>query len=166
MKSWKAVFVSVIGFMLLALSTSLVSCNDPCSDIVCKNNGICRDGKCVCAEGFDGPLCQFRAYEKFIGIWDGTYRCNGGLPLTRSFVIQAGDLPNEVKIYNLFDQGITIIGTVEGIDLEIAEQSINGTTYSGNGYVNANYIVMYLTEDEDGPNKFSCDFNGERLEED
>ena len=102
MKSWKSVFMGLLGWTAIILSTTFVSCNDPCTDVVCKNNGICRDGGCVCADGFDGPLCEFKAYEKFIGTWDGSYRCNGGLPLARTMIIAAGVAPNEIKIYNLF----------------------------------------------------------------
>ena len=46
--------MGLLGWTAIILSTTFVSCNDPCSDVVCKNNGICRDGGCVCADGFDG----------------------------------------------------------------------------------------------------------------
>lgn len=166
MKDWKTIF-NGIALVLAVVSTTLVSsCADPCSDVLCKNNGICRDGACVCADGFEGPICEYKMYEKFIGTWDGTYRCNGNLPLARTMIITPTDRPDEVRIFDLFNQNATVTGKVAGTILDIPSQTVNGIRYSGNGYVNGKYIVMYIQEnDEVNNNVFSCDFNGELFQE-
>lgn len=157
--------IAQIGLWLVfgIFSMSMISsCSDPCDDILCKNNGICRDGKCACAKGFDGPLCEYKMYEKFIGTWDGTYRCNGAIPVAHTIVIEPGTSPDEVKLYNLFNQNVSVIGKINGIDIQIEEQTVNDYKYSGHGYVNGDWIVLFMSEQSDtSANYYSCDFNGE-----
>ena len=163
MKSWKIVIGAAFLFFATALSTMISSCNDPCNDRICKNGGVCREGECVCADGFEGPLCESKMYEKFIGTWDGTYRCNGGLPTNETVIISpnAGLGPDDVVVYNLFDQNVTLEGTILNTDITLIPKTVNGTAYSGLGYVDSGQIItLYITE-KNNLGTFSCVFNGE-----
>ncbi len=163
MKSWKIVVGTAFLFLATALSTMISSCNDPCNDRICKNGGVCREGECICADGFEGPLCESKMYEKFIGTWDGTYRCGGGIPTNETIIIapNAGLGPDDVIVYNLFDQNATLEGTILNTDITLIPKTVNGKSYSGLGYVDSGRIItLYITEKSD-LGTFACVFNGE-----
>jgi hypothetical protein len=163
MKSWKIVVGTAFLFFAIALSTLVSSCNDPCNDRICKNGGVCRDGECICASGFEGPLCESKMYEKFIGTWDGTYRCDGGIPTNETIIISpnTGLGPDDVVIYNLFAQNITLEGTILNTDITIKEKTINGSVYNGLGYVDSGSIITLFITEKSNLGTFNCVFNGE-----
>lgn len=48
---------------LLLLSTLcaviiIQSCNDECKNLICRNDGVCEDGTCLCPDGFLGSNCE------------------------------------------------------------------------------------------------------------
>ncbi len=56
----------IVGLFFLA--TYFSSCeHDACvaRNIQCQNNGVCRDGNCLCPSGYEGDSCQFKVNEKF-----------------------------------------------------------------------------------------------------
>lgn len=166
MKSWKIVVGTAFLFLTVALSTMVSSCSDPCNDRLCLNGGVCRDGECVCADGFEGPLCGSKMYEKFIGTWDGTYRCNANVPTNESIIItpNAGLGPDDVIVYNLFSQNVTLEGKIENTDINFKDVTINGSSYSGEGYVDSGKIITLYIEERNNLGTFSCVFNGELFE--
>jgi hypothetical protein len=159
----KAILSSVVFFLLIAGTTLFNACTkDPCDKIVCKNNGICRDGRCNCGTiGYEGPLCEVKMNEKYIGVWDGTYRCNGGINKTVSFVIAPGATAKDVVIYNFYTQNITINATVNVDKINIPFQSVNGYSFRGNGYIEGIYMTLYIEQTEPSdPIMKSCVYNG------
>lgn len=163
MKSWKIVIGTAFLFFATALSTMITSCNDPCASRLCKNGGVCRDGECVCADGFEGPLCESKMYEKFIGTWDGSYRCNGGLPTNETIIVSpnAGLGPDDVVVYNLFQQDVSLEGTILYNDITLTPKTVNGTSYTGLGYVDSGQIITLSITQTNNTGTFSCVFNGE-----
>ncbi|MBP6456316.1 MAG: calcium-binding EGF-like domain-containing protein [Chitinophagaceae bacterium] len=163
MKKLTLIFSTLVIFMM-SVTLLLNSCKDPCKDIYCKNNGICRDGSCTCAKGYEGPFCQNKIYEKFIGTYEGSYRCNGSVPKIKNLIVAPGDLGNKVLIYNLFAQGEYFEATVLENKLEIARQTNNGVTFEGTGQIESNeYISIFITEDHGGGNTSSCIYNGTKF---
>ncbi len=166
MKSWKIVVGAAFLFFGIALSTMISSCNDPCNDRICKNGGVCRDGECVCATGFEGGLCEFKMYEKFIGTWDGTERCDGNPVTNKSIVISpnVGLGPDDILVYDLFAQNIALEGKILNTDVTFKEKTINGSTYTGLGYVDSGTIITLFITEKNNLGTFTCIFNGERLQ--
>lgn len=167
MKSWKIVVGTAFLFLTVALSTMVSSCSDPCNDRLCLNGGVCRDGECICADGFEGPLCESKMYEKFIGTWDGTYKCNNNVPTNETIIItpNAGLGPDDVVLYNLFSQDVTLEGTILNTNIEITPATINDKSYSGLGYVDSGKIItLYITEKDNLGNVCNNVFNGELFE--
>jgi hypothetical protein len=165
MKKISVILSSLFVFMTIASSVVFNACTkDPCKDIICKNNGICRDGSCRCSLGFEGPFCANKMYEKFIGSWDGTYRCNGLFPETETIIVDPEPEPNRIRIYNIFQQNVGITATVNVEKVDIESQTVGNITYRGNGYVEGNYMTLYIEEkDNSNGNFFSCVFNGTKF---
>ncbi len=165
MRRTSIILTTVMAFLLLASGIVFNACNsDPCKSLICKNNGICRDGRCKCASGYEGPNCASKMYEKFIGTWDGSYRCNGSLPDIITNIIAPGDKPNEIQLYDIFDQGVTIKGVIDIDKLTIDAQTIGDVTYSGNGFIEGKYITIYFTKkDNVTQNLFSCVYNATKF---
>lgn len=149
MKRIKIVLSTLLVFLLLASGMVFNACvKDPCDKIVCKNSGVCRDGRCKCATGFEGENCQWKMYEKFIGTWDCSLRINGGVATPVNLVVSPGATPNKMNIYNIFAQNISIEGVIDGDKFTVATQSVNNIDYTGNGYVEGKYLTIYLEQDD------------------
>jgi hypothetical protein len=159
-------FISTVCvFLILATGVVFNACTkDPCKDISCKNNGVCRDGRCKCPSGFEGPFCQEKTYEKFIGTWQGTYRCNGEVPMDRTVIIAPGEKPNEISMYNVFTQNNSIIATLDGDKITIPEQTTGNVVYKGSGYVEGIYITVFVEEKNITAGEFnSCVLNATKF---
>jgi len=162
MRRFTIILATISMFLLVASSIVFNACNkDACKDIICKNNGVCRDGVCKCALGFEGPFCATKMYEKFIGTWDGTLRCNGLIPEVVNLVIAPEAQPNRVTLYDIFDQNNAIKATINIDKIEIEEQTVNGTIYKGNGYLDGKYVTLYIeTKDATTLETHACVYNG------
>lgn len=147
MKQVKIILGTVLIFLAIASGVVFNACTkDPCKDVSCKNNGVCRDGRCKCGEGFEGAYCEIRMYEKFIGTWQGTYRCNGDVPSGRMVIIAPGEKGNAISLYNIFTQNQSINAIVNGYDIVLEEQTVGNIVYRGNGRVEGLYITLYVEE--------------------
>jgi hypothetical protein len=161
----RTIMATFAGFLLISVSVLFNACNpDPCKDILCKNNGVCREGTCKCATGFEGPFCNTKMYEKFIGTWEGTMRCNGNIPDAFNMVIAPEAQANRISFYDIFDQNQEILATVNLNDITIEEQTINGRTYKGNGYLDGKYITVYFQYNDIGSSVVrTCVYNGTKF---
>lgn len=166
MKKWTIVGVTTLLFLMVSSAVFFNACtSDPCKNLICKNGGVCRDGRCRCTAGFEGPNCESKMYEKFIGTWDGTYRCNGLVPDAETVIIAPEEAANRISIYNLFAQTTALRATVNVDKVSIESQTIGNVTYSGHGYIEANkYITLYIDEKHnDNGNFFSCVYNATKF---
>jgi EGF-like domain len=165
MKQFKLVLSTAILFILVATGVVFNACvKDPCADITCKNNGVCRDGRCKCPQGFEGPYCAEKTYEKFIGTWQGTYRCNGAVPDDRLAIIAPGDKPYTVSLYNLFTQNESLNVILDGDKMTIEEQTVNNVVYKGAGYVEGIYITLFIEEKDNATGVYSsCVLNATKF---
>lgn len=63
-----SIFTGLIVMTLFFMSTYFSSCvHDACvaRNVQCQNNGVCRDGNCLCPSGYEGDSCQFKVNKKF-----------------------------------------------------------------------------------------------------
>ncbi|MEN9338862.1 MAG: EGF-like domain [Bacteroidota bacterium] len=165
MNKVKIIAGTVLAFLLLATGVVFNACiKDPCADMTCQNNGVCHDGRCKCASGYEGPYCSIKMYEKFIGTWQGTYRCNGALPDEETSIIAPGDKPNAITFYNIFTQNDVLSATVDGDQVDIPSQTIKNITYKGNGYIEGIYITLYIEEKDNTTGAVSaCVYNATKF---
>ena len=70
----KNTFYCLLFSLFCALFLTNCTNQDPClkNNIECKNGGACSDGKCLCANAFEGALCENRITKPFVGIYNGT----------------------------------------------------------------------------------------------
>ena len=165
MKRLQLILVTTMTFFFLSTSIVFNACTkDPCKDLICKNNGVCRDGRCKCAPGFEGVNCEMKVYEKFIGTWQGTYRCNGSLPAIQTSIIAPGTTGSLISIYNIFSQNDAITASVEGDKILIPEQTVKNIMYKGQGYIEGIYITLFVEEKDNTTGIYStCVYNATKF---
>lgn len=169
MKRIKVIVVTALLFFLTSIAIVFNACNpDPCKDMVCKNNGVCREGTCKCSLGFEGPFCATRMYEKFIGTYDGYYRCNGLTPVLRTLVITPEAQPNRVAIYHLFENTDDVMLATIGVDgtekIVLDAQTVGNYVYSGNGYISGLDITLFIQQLNLTDSVFNtCTYNGNKF---
>jgi hypothetical protein len=170
-KQLKLALFSVAVFAAIGSMVFISSCRNPCRDIVCRNNGTCREGACACPSGFEGRYCENRVSEKFAGYWEGFTRCNGEPNANITFIVTQGPTPRDIEIYNLFTPGISIKAVITGNKIDIPTQTITvpagNYTYRGNGYVEIIgkdiYFRLFYEETDPVPVFRSCYFEAKRI---
>lgn len=109
----------------------LGSCKDePCDNIICQNDGICKDGLCDCPSGFEGEFCEELSRQKISGNFDVSSSCAGDTSVTDIWAIGASaSAVNEVLIGNFHKPALNVIATITELNvIEIKEQFIGGST--------------------------------------
>ncbi len=166
MRRIKIIFTTVVIFLLTSTAVVFNACQkDPCKDMICKNNGVCRDGNCKCALGFEGPFCATKMYEKFIGTYDGYYRCNGLVPKLRTLVVAPEAQANRVALYNIFENtDVVMLATVDVEKITLDVQTVGNFVYSGNGYINGLDITLFVQQLNLTDSVFNtCTYNGNKF---
>lgn len=95
--------------------TTFSSCGsdskDKCADIVCQNGGTCNDGKCQCAVGYEGTLCETEVATKFVGTYSVTETC--GSSSSPAYVVTITKVSkNTLLVSNLGNYACTIGGDI------------------------------------------------------
>lgn len=166
MRRISVILSTTIVFLMMASAVVFNACTrDLCKDLICKNNGVCRDGRCRCSLGYEGVNCDAKMNEKFVGTWDGSYRCNGLTPTINTNIIAPGDKPNEITMYNIFNQGSVTKATVDLEKVTIAAQTVDIYTYAGDGYIeDGKYITIFIQETNNQTGEIrSCVYNATKL---
>lgn len=135
---FKTFLLSTLGFSALGAAVVTSSCNnEPCDAIVCAAGGVCNDGDCLCASGYEGNQCETETREKFKGIWYVTE--NGTLSEIAQYTISVEAATDETKTTELtitnFRNSFTrpVNAYVKADTLYIPQQNINGQTVQGVG---------------------------------
>jgi hypothetical protein len=147
-------FTTILGTAFLFFFTSalvlLNACNqDTCKTLICKNNGVCRDGRCKCASGFEGANCETKMYEKFIGTYDGKYRCNGTTEETITTIVTPGDKPDNFTIHDIFAIDLdtkAIIDQEHSERFYLVSQTVGDYKYEGQGDIVGRYMTIFIQE--------------------
>ena len=149
---------------IAAVAFSLASCGDPCdsategggffvcdecADVVCENGGVCVEGICDCAAGYEGDRCTDESRVNLIGSYAVFDRCS-----------RSRDSEYNVNISNSSTgvSGVSISGfwgtfvndvtaMVNGTDIIILDQEPDGDgfTVSGNGTYTDGSISLNFT---------------------
>lgn len=118
--------MKTFGFIFCVI-LCFASCADPCDDVVCQNSGVCVEGDCDCAEGYEGTLCADESREKFYGTWKGIANCTNTEIYNVDAVISAGASVMELDLfmYELFN--VTGILSDDGQSFSFTMNDFSGT---------------------------------------
>lgn len=156
---------SILFFFLCTALVMFNACNtDTCKDLICKNNGVCRDGRCRCAAGFEGVNCDTKMYEKFIGTFDGQYHCNGLPASSITNIISPGSTPNTMTIHDIFEIGLLTNATVDlehSDQITLETQTVGDYVYEGQGKIDGRYLTIFVQQYNKVDSTYnSCIYNG------
>lgn len=141
------------AFTMLALSTALFfsSCKDECKDVTCNNGGVCVEGACDCATGYEGSDCSTETRAKFVGTYSvtGTVTCpvtgNGTITTTSLVVSTSSSAANKIVISVL---GVNLTGTVSGSSITLDQSTQNNFTYTGSGSISGTNLTLTINEQD------------------
>lgn len=132
----------VVPFFSFILLISMAGCdNRSCEEVICGINSSCFQGRCFCADGYEGTDCSVMSAQKYIGNYQVIEDCDNVGPNFPSYFanIIPGQQPSRLFITGLFSMGIpaeAIIrtdGNNRGNILEINTQSVGALVFSGEG---------------------------------
>lgn len=111
-RTWKScLWVVIVIFTLPACV------EDKCKGLVCANGGICVDGACACAYGYEGAGCNARWYEKFTGTWHATeYSKAGAEVLKYEISLLVTTAVDTMLMYGFADSVDSVICTRKAYD--------------------------------------------------
>jgi hypothetical protein len=169
MKHTMRKILSCIAFLIMAMVTFNGCQTNLCQNISCQNNGTCREGACACPTGYEGSYCQDAFIEKFIGLWEGYERCNGGVQTYTRYICTPGNSPSEFIVTPFDDQVFKIIANVvpgRSKEFVIPQQTfyknLDKYTFEGSGKVEKeNYVYLYLQKTNPLGQLNSCYVEGE-----
>ncbi len=79
MKRIKFLAFAAATFLTVSSVLYFNSCKtDPCKNVVCNNGGVCADGNCSCASGYEDATCSTAWVTKYVANWKGTDVCTSG----------------------------------------------------------------------------------------
>ncbi|MBL7771586.1 MAG: calcium-binding EGF-like domain-containing protein [Chitinophagaceae bacterium] len=164
----QSIFRALVAILfIISAAPFFSSCNpDACVTRAteCKNGGVCRDGDCECALGYEGDSCQFTANKKF----EGYYACAVATLVkdnppqsenddTLRLKMNAGDRFG-LTMYSVRDSIFERINLkVSGNYITIPQQDIyfigDVYRYTGSGSLNDGWITIHLKKEFLDPNQ-------------
>lgn len=146
-----AFYTTFIIVALFSVMTYFSACKpDACvtRNVQCQNNGVCREGDCICTTGYEGDSCQFRVNAKF----DSYYACIR-TRLINDVIVDDNDDTLRVKakndrfgiqFFSIRDSiNVVLNGTVNGNYVTIPEMYVQDSIkYWGNGSLNSGVLTL------------------------
>lgn len=124
----KTIAFSALFAIAAFVSVTYSSCNsDKCKAIVCAYGGVCKDGACICAAGYEGTQCEIVSRDKYKGVWNvfekGTYTTTTQYQVS---VENGADMTRMViyGFYNNINNGVNI--RINGDEVTIPIQVVEG----------------------------------------
>ncbi len=149
--------LTVFSSITVLASFTLSSCNnDKCQAIACAYGGICQDGKCVCADGYEGYQCETEMRARYLGIWRVTEDGTIGNAAQYSVTVERGSAPTEIVIKNFYNSFTTPVRAFVSSDtVTIPLQQFNRYKVQGrgiisrDGYYGVNGLITFRYSVED-----------------
>lgn len=150
-------FSLIIAFSTLLVLSGLTSCTpDKCTAIACAHGGLCQDGTCLCADGYEGYQCETEMRARYITTWTVTEDGTVSNAAQYAVGVAPGSTPRQIRItnfYNAFTQ--PVIAYVNSDTVVIPLQSVNRWKVQGRGRIqrdpyqgeNARIVFNYVIQD-------------------
>ncbi|HMX83252.1 MAG TPA: hypothetical protein PKN57_04280 [Saprospiraceae bacterium] len=166
----KKLQILFLAFILGSVAVTFTSCgsDDPCKDVDCGTNEDCFEGDCICNVGYEQDAngkCTVEQRAKFIGTYTGSETCTTGSDNYTINITTSSSAIDKVIISNVYNQGITLTGTVNKTALTIPVQTITigalTYTFQGTGTYTAGTPPTILVDYSiQGNPSNACKFNG------
>ena len=149
---FKTIILAAFGAISAFTAVTFTSCTtDKCKSVVCAYGGVCNAGACICQSGYEGTFCETVSRDKFIHTWIVVE--TGTLSSTASYTVtvQPGtdNTQTSLVIQNFYNKfTVPVLATVKADTIYIQNQTVQGYTVSGHGYIvsnAANYSSASLT---------------------
>lgn len=175
MQFLKKIFLSTASICAVTTAMLMNSCTpkNSCDTLVCQNGGTCAADFCSCPTGFDGPECQNKITDRYIGTYAGYTNPRNGQPThldTVDVYTSSDPLTMSVVRRRRFDAIYTGILDAKTNSIVISD-IING---NANTKVSVSIkaptsvstkrtLNLYILEYENGNKIGELDFNGELI---
>jgi hypothetical protein len=140
---------SLIAIVFLAFGMFVINaCSDPCKDVTCQNGGVCDEGTCNCAPGFEGEECATAMNAKFIGSYNVARTCGSGFSGNYTNQVTAGSAANIITFSNLGNFNTPALLSVGVNGTEVSSTDVTdtyGRKFTVNGSMNSTNTTMSLT---------------------
>jgi len=140
---------SLLAIASLAFGMFVMNaCSDPCKDVTCQNGGVCDEGTCICATGYEGTDCATAMNAKFIGSYNVAETCGSGYSGNYSNTITAGSAANKITLSNLGNFTTPALITVDVAGTEVSSTNVldaTGRKFTVNGSINSASTTLSLT---------------------
>jgi hypothetical protein len=175
MQFLKKIILSTTSVFTLSTALFLSSCapKNSCDTLVCKNGGTCAADFCNCPTGFDGPECQNKITDRYIGTYSGFTDPRNGQPTHLDTVdVYTSSDPLTLSVvrrrrYDLIYSGIIENKTNSILISDIVNGNrrsiINVTIKAPTSVSTKRTINMNVEEYESGVKKEELTFNGELI---
>lgn len=138
----------------------IMSCTDPCKDVNCMNEGVCDDGTCLCADGYEGTNCENEIRAKYYGIFSGTVTCDDGSTQELKVEFKEGSDLDKILVFDPEDNSSIGQGTLNGTSLEVPpiEFEIFGITVTNEFTITFKSVdeVDFTIDSKTGPDTQVC----------
>lgn len=90
------------------------------------------------------PIPAHDVRDHYLGFYDvEEYNKTNGTYSEYSFnIVKSVNYPHTIFIRNFYGVGIEVVADVEGFDLYIPEQEVNGYHIEGNGFLDGNELIL------------------------
>ncbi|NDC41899.1 MAG: hypothetical protein EBZ77_10170 [Chitinophagia bacterium] len=142
----KPVLFSIATLTLILCSLSIIfSCKkhsanllsgDKCKATSCAYGGVCIEGTCKCAPGYEGNNCEIVSRTKFQGSWNVKEKGSVTEAAEYSMVIEGDTSATVLKIVNFYNYFKTPVRAVISKDtITIPNQQLEGKVVFGTGII-------------------------------
>ncbi len=117
---------NLFAFATLAFGMFMMNaCTDPCKDVECLNGGVCDEGECICATGYEGTDCGVEMRTKFLGSYTFIDGCYPGTT-TNSTIATSSDAINKVTVTNILGTSLggTVKAEINGVSITVPSQTV------------------------------------------
>jgi hypothetical protein len=145
MKFWKHTLITAVSFLGIATTVLYTACEkDSCTDLKCKNGGSCAEGFCRCPSGYEGSECEIKTATRFVGVFTGNTRCNQSPGIIDTLEVMMKTEPNVVKMVLHSNITDTLVGTVNGNSVAVADYNENNQAKYVNVTLDRKKITLYV----------------------